>query len=79
MQIVSVGGWMADLRRTDEQTILGMVERAFEEPPMIRQQLARTMPRVREMALSVFEGAKGGDILCSTNLLVGTPKPELIE
>lgn len=61
MQTVGIEASVVDPRKTSEEEILKVFNRAFDERALVRQQLERTMPQVKERALSLFEGIEGVD------------------
>jgi polysaccharide pyruvyl transferase WcaK-like protein len=56
MATVGVEGLVADARKMDQEAILGIVEKAYDERALLRRQLERKMPKVRETVLSLFAG-----------------------
>jgi polysaccharide pyruvyl transferase WcaK-like protein len=61
MEALEAGLPVADLRRMDETQILDIVNKAFEDRSTIRQQLERTIPKVKEYVLRIFETAVAGE------------------
>jgi len=60
MQSIGVAANVVDLRKLNEEEIFSIIDRAFTNRAQIRQQLAQTMPHVKESVLSLFEDAGSG-------------------
>jgi polysaccharide pyruvyl transferase WcaK-like protein len=59
METVGVEGLVADARKSDQEEILRIVEKAYEQRAMFQQQLDRKIPEVRARVLSLFDGLSG--------------------
>jgi colanic acid/amylovoran biosynthesis protein len=55
MQTVGIESNVVDLRKMNEEEILSVIGWAYEQRGVVRQQLAQTMPQVRETVLNLFE------------------------
>ena len=60
MQTIGIESNVVDLRKMREQEILEVIDRALEGRAEVRQQLARTMPQVKETVLRLFEDMEFG-------------------
>jgi colanic acid/amylovoran biosynthesis protein len=60
MQTVGIEAHVVDLRKMDREEIFRVIDMAFEHRAEVRQQLAQTMPQVKESVLSLFEGLGSG-------------------
>jgi polysaccharide pyruvyl transferase WcaK-like protein len=60
MRTVGIEANVVDLRKMCEQEILEVIDRAFEGRAEVRQQLACTMPQVKETVLRLFEDMEFG-------------------
>lgn len=60
MQTIGLEANVVDLRKMDEEEIFKVIDRAFEHRAQIRQQLALTMPQVKESVLSLFDEIGSG-------------------
>jgi len=56
MQTIGIEANVVDLREMNEEEIFTVIDRAFEHRVQVRQELAQTMPHVKESVLSSFEG-----------------------
>ena len=59
MERIGVGSAVADARRLDEQAILKVVERTFDQRDEIRRGLLETMLQVKSTVLSLFDAEDG--------------------
>jgi colanic acid/amylovoran biosynthesis protein len=69
MHTIGIEANVVDLRKMDEEEIFNVIDRAFESRAQIRQQLAHTMPQIKESVLSLFEGIVSG-VLPGTNTVI---------
>lgn len=56
MQTIGIEASVVDLRKMSEEGIFNVIDRAFEHRAEVRQELAETMPHVKESVLRLFEG-----------------------
>jgi polysaccharide pyruvyl transferase WcaK-like protein len=71
MQTIGIEANVVDLRKMDEEEIFNVIDRAFEHRAQVRQQLAQTMPQVKESVLSLFEGIGSGVLPATDAAAVG--------
>lgn len=64
MQTIGIEASVVDLRKMNEEEILNVIDRVFEDRAQVRQRLAQTMPHVKESVLSLFEDI-GSDVLAA--------------
>jgi polysaccharide pyruvyl transferase WcaK-like protein len=60
MQSIGIEASVVDLRKMNEEEIFSVIDRAFEQRAEVRQELAQTMPHVKESVLGLFEGIGSG-------------------
>jgi colanic acid/amylovoran biosynthesis protein len=72
MQTIGIEANVVDLRTMNEAEILNVIDQAFEHRAHVRQQLARTMPEVKEAVLSLFAGIGSGVLPRTHGVAAGT-------
>jgi len=77
MQTIGIEANVVDLRKMDEEEIFNVVDRAFEHRDQVRQQLAQTMPHVKESVFSLFEGI-GSGVLPATDAVAVNKLPVVL-
>ena len=60
METIGIKANVVDLRKMNEDEVFSVIDRALEGKAEVRQQLARTMPQIKEAVPNLFADMENG-------------------